>query len=73
MGDKALAKDTMKKAGVPVVPGSEGVVKDPKEGLEIANVIGFPVMTKASAGGGGKGMRIVRDASEFRQDVSDGE
>ena len=65
MGDKALAKDTMKKAGVPVVPGSDGVVKDPKEGLEIANVIGFPVMIKASAGGGGKGMRIVRDASEF--------
>ncbi len=65
MGDKALAKDTMKKAGVPVVPGSDGVVKDPKEGLEIANVIGFPVMIKASAGGGGKGMRIVRDATEF--------
>ena len=65
MGDKALAKDTMKKAGVPVVPGSDGVIKDPKEGLEIANVIGFPVMIKASAGGGGKGMRIVRDASEF--------
>jgi acetyl-CoA carboxylase biotin carboxylase subunit len=65
MGDKSLAKDTMRKAGVPVVPGSDGIVKDPKEGLGIATEIGFPVMIKATAGGGGKGMRIVRDASEF--------
>ena len=65
MGDKSFAKDTMRKAGVPVVPGSEGVVKDTKEGMEIAASIGYPVMIKASAGGGGKGMRIVRDAAEF--------
>ncbi len=65
MGDKALAKDTMKKAGVPVVPGSDGVVKDEKEGLEVAKSIGFPVMIKATAGGGGKGMRIVMGEEDF--------
>ena len=62
MGDKSLAKETMRKAGVPVVPGSDGIVKDAKQGLELATAMGFPVMIKASAGGGGKGMRIVRDA-----------
>jgi len=67
MGDKVLAKDTMRKAGVPVVPGSEGVVKEAKQGLEIATAIGFPVMIKASAGGGGKGLRIVREAAEFEK------
>jgi acetyl-CoA carboxylase biotin carboxylase subunit len=65
MGDKALAKDTMRKAGVPVVPGSEGVVKDFGEALEIAKAIGFPVIIKAVAGGGGRGMRIVREESEM--------
>ncbi len=65
MGDKALAKETMKKAGVPVVPGSDGVVKSPGEGLEIAKSIGFPVIIKAVAGGGGRGMRIVREEVEF--------
>jgi acetyl-CoA carboxylase biotin carboxylase subunit len=65
MGDKALAKDTMRKAGVPVVPGSDGVVKDIGSGLEIAKTIGFPVIIKAVAGGGGRGMRIVREESEF--------
>ncbi|MFN0158787.1 MAG: acetyl-CoA carboxylase biotin carboxylase subunit [Bacteroidota bacterium] len=65
MGDKALAKDTMKKAGVPVVPGSDGVVKSSDEGLEVAKAIGFPVIIKAVAGGGGRGMRIVREESEF--------
>ncbi|HUL42967.1 MAG TPA: acetyl-CoA carboxylase biotin carboxylase subunit [Bacteroidota bacterium] len=67
MGDKALAKETMKKAGVPVVPGSEGIVKDIKQGLEIAAAIGFPVMVKASAGGGGKGMRIVNTPEDFEK------
>jgi acetyl-CoA carboxylase biotin carboxylase subunit len=67
MGDKAFAKDTMKKAGVPVVPGSDGTVKDEKEGLEIAKSIGFPVMIKATAGGGGKGMRIVMNEEEFEK------
>jgi acetyl-CoA carboxylase biotin carboxylase subunit len=65
MGDKALAKETMQKAGVPVVPGSEGVVKSVGEGVEIAKAIGFPVILKAVAGGGGRGMRIVREESEL--------
>ncbi len=57
MGDKARAKETMTEAGVPVVPGSEGVVESAREGLVLAREIGFPVIIKASAGGGGKGMR----------------
>jgi acetyl-CoA carboxylase, biotin carboxylase subunit len=65
MGDKAFAKDTMKKNGVPVVPGSDGVVEEAKEGARIAGEIGYPVMIKASAGGGGKGMRIVWEENEF--------
>ena len=65
MGDKALAKETMKKAGVPVVPGSEGVVKSVGEAVEIAKAIGFPVILKAVAGGGGRGMRIVREEAEL--------
>ena len=67
MGDKSLAKETMKKAGVPIIPGSDGIIKDVKEGKEIADSIGYPVMIKASAGGGGKGMRIVREAAEFER------
>jgi acetyl-CoA carboxylase biotin carboxylase subunit len=65
MGDKALAKETMKKAGVPVVPGSDGVVNDVEEGKKIAKEIGLPIIIKAVAGGGGRGMRIVRDEAEF--------
>ena len=65
MGDKALAKETMKKAGVPVVPGSDGVINSPGEALEIAKGIGFPVIIKAVAGGGGRGMRIVREEAEM--------
>lgn len=59
MGDKSNAKDTMKKAGVPIVPGSDGLLTDIKEGIKIANKIGYPVILKATAGGGGRGMRIV--------------
>lgn len=59
MGDKATAKATMRAAGVPCVPGSEGIIKDYKECLSLAKEIGFPVMLKATAGGGGKGMRAV--------------
>lgn len=65
MGDKALAKETMKKAGVPVVPGSDGVLKSVGEAVEVSKTIGFPVILKAVAGGGGRGMRIVREESEF--------
>jgi acetyl-CoA carboxylase biotin carboxylase subunit len=69
MGDKALAKETMRKAGVPVVPGSEGVVRHLEEALEIAKSIGFPVIIKAVAGGGGRGMRIVREESEMENQL----
>ncbi|MBN2413635.1 acetyl-CoA carboxylase biotin carboxylase subunit [candidate division KSB1 bacterium] len=65
MGDKSFAKDSMKSAGVPVIPGSEGVVKDIETALKIAHDIGFPVIIKASAGGGGRGMRVVRNAGEL--------
>lgn len=65
MGNKAKARTTMIKAGVPVVPGSEGKVQDAKGGLDIAMTIGFPVMIKASAGGGGRGMRIAHNQEEF--------
>ena len=59
MGDKATAKATMKKAGVPTIPGSEGILKDAAEAKKIAKKLGYPVMLKATAGGGGKGMRAV--------------
>ena len=65
MGDKITAKETMIKAGVPVVPGSDGLVKGVSQGKKIADEIGYPVMIKATAGGGGKGMRIVREGEEF--------
>jgi acetyl-CoA carboxylase, biotin carboxylase subunit len=65
MGDKAFAKVTMKKCGVPVVPGSEGIVSTIEDAKRIAEEIGYPVMLKASAGGGGKGMRIVWEESEI--------
>ncbi|MBE2280974.1 MAG: acetyl-CoA carboxylase biotin carboxylase subunit [Ignavibacteriaceae bacterium] len=65
MGDKATAKETMIKNNVPVVPGSDGVIANPSDAVKIARKIGFPVIIKASAGGGGKGMRIVREESEF--------
>ncbi|MHB8578466.1 MAG: acetyl-CoA carboxylase biotin carboxylase subunit [Ignavibacteriaceae bacterium] len=65
MGDKAFAKKTMRNTGVPVVPGSDGVVKDSADGKSIVEEIGYPVIIKASAGGGGKGMRVVWGKSEF--------
>lgn len=65
MGDKAYAKDTMKKANVPVVPGSDGVVTSIDDAKKIAAEFGYPVLIKASAGGGGKGMRIVRNEDEM--------
>jgi len=65
MGNKANAKETMRRNGVPVIPGSDGIVTNVIDGKVIAHEIGFPVIIKASAGGGGKGMRIVQDESEF--------
>ena len=67
MGDKSVAKETMRDAGVPVVPGSGGAVADVAEGLATAREAGFPVMIKASAGGGGRGMRMARDEAEFEK------
>lgn len=67
MGDKSYAKDTMRKNGVPVIPGSDGVVKEISEAIKIAHEVGFPVIVKASAGGGGKGMRIVWEEKEFEK------
>ncbi|MGH7496076.1 MAG: acetyl-CoA carboxylase biotin carboxylase subunit [bacterium] len=65
MGDKSFAKDTMRKAGVPTIPGSDGLIPDLKTAHEIAEAIGFPIIIKATAGGGGRGMRIVRESSEL--------
>ena len=70
MGDKITAKETMIAAGVPVVPGSGGLVKNAAEGLKTANEIGFPVIIKATAGGGGKGMRVVWDPEEFEDQLN---
>ncbi|MDX2211857.1 MAG: acetyl-CoA carboxylase biotin carboxylase subunit [Oculatellaceae cyanobacterium bins.114] len=65
MGDKSTARDTMKRIGVPTVPGSEGLLSDEREALAIAQQIGYPVMIKATAGGGGRGMRLVRAEAEL--------
>jgi len=65
MGDKASAKATMKAAGVPCVPGSEGILKDFKDCQKVAKEIGYPVMLKATAGGGGKGMRAVKSEEQL--------
>lgn len=70
MGDKAMAKDTMKKAGVPTVPGSDGLIANVDEAVRIADEIGYPVIIKATAGGGGKGIRVVYDADTLRQAVT---
>jgi acetyl-CoA carboxylase biotin carboxylase subunit len=67
MGDKASAKALMKKAGVPVIPGSEGVVATFEEAREAAHQVGYPVILKAVAGGGGKGMRVCRDEAELER------
>jgi acetyl-CoA carboxylase, biotin carboxylase subunit len=66
MGDKATAKATMISNGVPVVPGSDGIVKTFEEAEKIAMEIGFPVIIKATAGGGGRGMRVVMDSENFK-------
>ncbi|MEG4226895.1 acetyl-CoA carboxylase biotin carboxylase subunit [Microcoleus sp. N9_B2] len=65
MGDKSTAKETMQRVKVPTVPGSEGLLADDREALAIARDIGYPVMIKATAGGGGRGMRLVREPSEL--------
>src|SRR3954451_1409642 len=64
MGEKEKAREAMKKAGVPVLPGSDGVVQNAEEAMEWARQIGFPVICKAVAGGGGRGMRVIRTEEE---------
>src|SRR3954451_7883677 len=64
MGEKDKARQAMKKAGVPILPGSDGVVQNAEEAMEWARQIGFPVICKAVAGGGGRGMRVIRTEEE---------
>ncbi|MBP7147286.1 MAG: acetyl-CoA carboxylase biotin carboxylase subunit [Acidobacteria bacterium] len=71
MGDKALARETVAGLGLPTIPGSEGVLRDAGEAVERAAGIGFPVLLKASAGGGGRGMRVVRSADELARAFAD--
>lgn len=70
LGNKSRARETMLKAGVPVIPGSEGEVETVKDAIELAEKIGYPVMIKASAGGGGKGMRAVFKAEDLEKNYS---
>jgi acetyl-CoA carboxylase biotin carboxylase subunit len=65
MGDKAEARRTMTEAGVPTIPGSDGIVEDVEQAAEVAERIGYPVLIKASAGGGGRGMRIAQEPADF--------
>lgn len=65
MGDKATARETMDKASVPTVPGSDGLIQSEKECMEVASEIGFPLMIKATAGGGGRGMRLVSEEEDL--------
>ena len=69
MQDKAQAKQLMERAGVPVIPGTKGVLSSEAEGLSVAHKLGYPVMIKAAAGGGGRGIRIVRNEEEFKRNL----
>ncbi|MBY9081497.1 acetyl-CoA carboxylase biotin carboxylase subunit [Paenibacillus sp. HN-1] len=69
MGDKAVAKDTMKKAGVPVIPGSDGLVEDVDDAVLLGREIGYPIIVKATAGGGGKGIRIAEDEESLVKQI----
>lgn len=71
MGDKASAKDTMKKAGVPTIPGSDGLLDSVEQGKKVAAKIKYPVILKATAGGGGRGMRIIKSEDEFEKAWND--
>lgn len=70
MGTKDVARSTMKDAGVPIVPGSDGIIDSVDEGVEIAKEIGYPVIIKATAGGGGKGIRIARNEQELIKGIN---
>ena len=70
MGDKAAARSAAIRAGVPTVPGSDGVIEDPAEAVRVAAQIGYPVMIKASAGGGGRGIRVAHDEADLRKQLA---
>ena len=70
MGDKVVAKDTAKRLGIPVVPGSDGAVTNDVDALRVAHEIGFPVIVKAAAGGGGRGMKVARSADQMSEVLS---
>lgn len=70
MGAKAVARETMSQAGVPIVPGSNGIVADVEEGLQVAEEIGYPVIIKATAGGGGKGIRVARTREDLIKGIN---
>jgi acetyl-CoA carboxylase biotin carboxylase subunit len=69
MGNKSVARETMIKEGVPVVPGTESIIKDINEALELANGMGYPVLIKASAGGGGRGMRVAHSKDDLERSI----
>ncbi|MCF6094448.1 acetyl-CoA carboxylase biotin carboxylase subunit [Microaerobacter geothermalis] len=70
MGAKAVARETMKEAGVPVVPGTDGIIKEIDEAIKTAKEIGYPVIVKATAGGGGKGMRVAYSEDELKKAIN---
>ncbi|WP_141431711.1 acetyl-CoA carboxylase biotin carboxylase subunit [Bacillus sp. 03113] len=70
MGTKDIARETMRQAGVPIVPGSKGIIKDIDEGITLAKEIGYPVIIKATAGGGGKGIRVARSEKELIKGIN---
>ncbi|OES45131.1 acetyl-CoA carboxylase biotin carboxylase subunit [Domibacillus iocasae] len=69
MGEKAVARSTMKEAGVPTVPGTEGIIENQDDALKVAKEIGYPVIVKATAGGGGKGMRLAATEQDLQQAI----
>ncbi|MEH7237017.1 acetyl-CoA carboxylase biotin carboxylase subunit [Bacillus sp. JJ1562] len=70
MGTKDVARETMREAGVPIVPGSQGIIKDAEEAIALANDMGYPVIIKATAGGGGKGIRVAKDEEELVKGIN---
>ncbi|MCK1991457.1 acetyl-CoA carboxylase biotin carboxylase subunit [Peribacillus muralis] len=70
MGTKDVARETMRKAGVPIVPGSKGIIKDTDEGVALAQEMGYPVIIKATAGGGGKGIRVAKNEEELVKGIN---